>query len=80
MRGPKLNFSTAGTKVLLPERINVLRIGLRIWVWIVAAFINFLVCLAVFPAITALVVSQAGEGLWAKVFFIPVGCFLVGGC
>ena len=54
----------------------MLKIFVRIWVWVAAAFTNFLVCLAVFPAVTAIVVSK-GSGPWAEVFFIPVGCFLL---
>ncbi len=42
---------------LPPERINVLRIAGSIWVWILAAFVNFAAVLAVFPAITSLVFS-----------------------
>ena len=52
----------------------------RIWVWILAVFLTFLVCLAVFPSITVQVVSMgAGDKgtEWNNKYFIPVGCFLL---
>lgn len=42
---------------VVEEKINVLKIALKIKFWIVAVFVNFMVTLAVFPAITTLVVS-----------------------
>jgi equilibrative nucleoside transporter 1/2/3 len=59
------------------ERVTVLGIAGRISVWVAAVFFNFLVCLSVFPAITAIVVSTHGMSEWGEVFFIPVSCFLL---
>ena len=42
---------------VVEEKINVLKIALKIKFWIVSVFVNFMVTLAVFPAITTLVVS-----------------------
>lgn len=51
---------TSGVK--LPQRINVLHIARDIWVWILAVFFNFLVTLAIFPALTVLARStQYGQ-------------------
>jgi len=69
-----------GGEIVIPEQTTTLAIIGRIWVWILAVFLTFLVCLAVFPSITAQVVSM-GSGKdgteWNNKYFIPVGCFLL---
>ena len=59
------------------HKTSTLAIVQRIWVWIVAVFLTFLVCLAVFPSITAQVQSTASKSAWSTTYFIPVGCFLL---
>ncbi len=74
-------YPSPAAKIRLPERVEPLRIAGRLWVWILAVFVNFLVCLAVFPALTALVEStdrgRPGSTQWENKYFNPVGCFLL---
>eukprot|EP00096_Caligus_rogercresseyi_P002548 TRINITY_DN14718_c0_g1_i1.p1 TRINITY_DN14718_c0_g1~~TRINITY_DN14718_c0_g1_i1.p1 ORF type:complete len:434 (-),score=59.13 TRINITY_DN14718_c0_g1_i1:119-1420(-) len=52
----------------------------KTWPWIVGIFINFLVTLSVFPALTSLVSSSEDPKNWTEwntKYFIPVGCFLL---
>ena len=51
--------SDESVQVRLPEKINVLKITMEIWVWILAVFLTFVVTLACFPTITALVQSKS---------------------
>ena len=64
-------------QIRLPEKINVTQIAKQIWVWIAAVFLTFVVTLACFPAVTALVQSESSNAAWANTYFLPVGCFLV---
>ncbi len=59
-------------KVSVPNRINVLKISAQIWIWILAVFVNFMVTLAVFPAIAALVVSF--DVRVVKLLFLALSC------
>ena len=58
------------------QNTSTLAILQRIWIWIVAVFLTYMVCLSVFPSITAQVEST-GTGIWSTTYFIPVGCFLL---
>jgi equilibrative nucleoside transporter 1/2/3 len=62
-----------------PQKVDVMRITRHLWVWILAVFCNFVVTLAVFPAVAALVESTGrGSGTqWTDKYFNPVGCFLL---
>jgi len=58
-------------------KISFLGIVRRIWIWILAVFLCFLVTLAVFPAVAVLVQSTDKGNAWSDKYFIPVGCFLL---
>lgn len=84
MSGPtgdnaKVEITEPPTRQHHHHKSNLLHIFARIWIWILAVFVCFLVTLAVFPAITVLVRSTSyGQGnAWGDIYFIPVGCFLV---
>ena len=69
--------SDESVQIRLPEKINVLKITMEIWVWILAVFLTFVVTLACFPAVAALVQSKSENKIWAQTYFLPVGCFLL---
>jgi len=62
-----------------PQKVNVIAVAKCLWIWILAVFANFVVTLAIFPAIAALVEStDRGSGhAWNDKYFNPVGCFLL---
>ena len=71
------NGDTVNVQTNVFEKMSTLAIIKRIWVWIVAVFICFLVTLCVFPAITVLVKSTTSGNDWSDTYFLPVGCFLL---
>jgi len=62
----------------VPVRVNPFTVLIQISPYAGAVFSCFLVTLGTFPAITAQVVStMPPDSAWAKVFFVPVSCFLL---
>ncbi|XP_040572771.2 equilibrative nucleoside transporter 3-like [Lepeophtheirus salmonis] len=78
---PSLEEKMIERKEVDDNSFNEIKYILRkLWVWILAIFINFLVTLAVFPALTSLISStvdphHATE--WHTKYFIPIGSFLM---
>ena len=75
---PKIILFSGDTLNKPPEIQNTSTLAIlqRIWIWILAVFLTYMVCLSVFPSITAQVEST-GTGVWSTTYFIPVGCFLL---
>ncbi|KAM4845739.1 equilibrative nucleoside transporter 2 [Thomomys bottae] len=59
-----------------PEKPSVFVVLRKIWLTALCLVLVFTATLSVFPAITAMVTSDASPGKWSK-FFNPICCFLL---
>ena len=55
---PLINIEDSEIPQTLTSNLFIIR---KIWVWIVSVFITFVICLSVFPSITA-IVESTGKG------------------
>jgi len=67
------------TKVVIPHKVNPLKVFISISIYAVSVFLIFMVTLTSFPSLTLLFTSVNKEEYptWAKKYFIPVCCFVL---
>jgi len=67
------------TKVVIPHKVNPLKIFVSISIYATSVFLIFMVTLTTFPALTLLYSSVNSEAyeIWATKYFIPVCCFVL---
>ena len=63
--------------IVLPVKVNPLKILGKIWMYAFSVFFIFAVTLACFPAVTVQIVSNHTGTAWGDKYFIPVVCFLL---
>jgi len=67
------------TKVVIPHKVNPLKVFISISIYAVSVFLIFMVTLTSFPSLTLLFTSVNKDEYptWANKYFIPVCCFVL---